>query len=105
MIERLKLDMDVDFPSFDPSRYSLEFPFFELKDSDNHIDILGRDDVIENINTIIGTRLILEKYKPIIISTSRGMGKTFLLKKFGMQQIKDNLKHSHDGRELVKVAK
>ena len=35
-----------------------------------------------------------EKYWPIIISTSRGMGKTFFLKKFGMQKIKDDLKTS-----------
>lgn len=84
--------MDVDIPSFDPSKYSLEFPFFETKESDNHIEILGRDDVIKKINSIIDGRLNKDKYWPIIISTSRGMGKTFLLKKFGMQRIKDDLK-------------
>ena len=36
--------MDVEVPFFQPTKYSLEFPFFENKDSDNHIDILGRDD-------------------------------------------------------------
>jgi hypothetical protein len=86
--------MDVDMPSFEPSSYLLEFPFFETKDSDNHIDILGRDDVIKTINHIMHNRLNKDKYWPVIISTSRGMGKTFLLKKFGMQQIKDNLKSS-----------
>lgn len=84
--------MDVDLPPFQPSKYSLEFPFFETKDSDNYIDILGRDDVIAEINSIMDDRLNKDKYWPVIISTSRGMGKTFLLKKFGMQKIKDNLK-------------
>ena len=32
-LERLILDMDVDMPSFQPSNYSLEFPFFESKAS------------------------------------------------------------------------
>ena len=86
------IPMDVDMPSFQPSKYSLELPFFEEKDSDKHIDILGRDDVIKNINSIMHNRLNKGKYWPVIISTSRGMGKTFLLKKFGMQQIKDHLK-------------
>jgi hypothetical protein len=91
MVARI-MDMDVDMPSFQPSNYSLEFPFFEKKDSDNHIDILGRDDAIKNINSIMHNRLNKDKYWPVIISTSRGLGKTFLLKKFGMQQIKDTLK-------------
>ena len=88
-------------PSFQPSNYSLEFPFFETKDSDNHIDILGRDNVITDINSILHNRLNKEKYWPIIISTSRGMGKTFLLKKFGMQQIKDNLKTDIIGHAIT----
>jgi hypothetical protein len=101
LMESLILDMDVDMPSFQPSNYSLEFPFFEKKDSDNHIDILGRDDVIKNINNIMHNRLNKDKYWPVIISTSRGMGKTFLLKKFGMQQIKDNLKTPIIGKAIT----
>ncbi len=93
------VDMDVEMPSFQPSNYSLEFPFFEIKDS-HHFDILGRDDVIRRINNIVHKRH-MDKYRPIIISTSRGMGKTFLLKKFGMQQIEDNLKTDIIGRAMT----
>ena len=88
-------------PPFQPSKYSLEFPFFETKDSDNYIDILGRDNVITKINTIMDDRLNKDKYWPVIISTSRGMGKTFLLKKFGMQKIKDNLKTDIIGNAIA----
>ena len=93
--------MDVDMPPFQPSKYSLEFPFFETKDSDNYIDILGRDDVIKKINSIVDDRLNKDKYWPVIISTSRGMGKTFFLKKFGMQKIKDNLKTDIIGHAIA----
>ena len=48
------------------------FPFFEKKDSDNHIDPLGRDDVITKINSIIHDRLNKDKYWPVIFSTSCG---------------------------------
>jgi len=93
--------MDVDMPSFQPSKYSLEFPFFETKDIDNHIDILGRDDLIKKVNSIMHNRLNKDKYWPVIISTSRGMGKTFFLKKYGMQQIKDHLKTDIVGHAIT----
>jgi hypothetical protein len=83
--------MDVDFPPFEPSKYKVEFPFFEEKECDNEIQILGRDDVILKIKSLIDGRY-MDKYKPIVISTSRGMGKTFLLKKFGTQKVKNHLK-------------
>jgi Cdc6-like AAA superfamily ATPase len=101
LIELLILDMDVDMPSFQPSKYSLEFPFFETKDIDNHIDILGRDDLIKKVNSIMHNRLNKDKYWPVIISTSRGMGKTFFLKKYGMQQIKDHLKTDIVGHAIT----
>jgi hypothetical protein len=84
--------MDVGVDSFQPSNYSLEYPFFDSKISDEHIEILGRDDVIIKINSIINNRLNNDKYCPVIISTSRGMGRSFLLRKFGMQQIREDLK-------------
>jgi hypothetical protein len=82
----------VDVPLFQPSQFITEFPFFDQKGSFSHTDIVARDEVIGHINRIIYNRLDKDKYWPVIISTSRGMGKTFLLMKFGMQQIKDNLK-------------
>ncbi len=46
-------------------------------------------------------RLKKNKYKPVIISTSRGMGKTFLLKKVGMQQVKEQLKLALIGNAIA----
>jgi chromosomal replication initiation ATPase DnaA len=52
--------------------------------------ILGRDDVLQQINDTIKQRA-QDKYQPIIISTSRGMGKTFLMKCVGTQNVKKRL--------------
>jgi len=96
----LGVPMDVDIPSFDPSlNYTPQFdlfPFFEsvsdgyMKYFDSNA-LLGRDKIIQEINDIIGRRQ-LDKYQPIIISTSRGMGKTFLMKCVGNQKVKEQLK-------------
>ena len=94
-------EMDVDFPIFDPTKFELSFPFFEKKDRDNHIDLFGRDDVLVKINRIMHDRLNKDKYWPVIISTSRGMGKTFLLKKFGMQQNRNDLKNPLIGNAII----
>jgi hypothetical protein len=92
--------MDVDIPSFEPTlKYTPQFdlfPFFESVNDGymNYFDskaLLGRDKVIQEINDIIGRRE-LDKYQPIIISTSRGMGKTFLMKCVGTQKVKEQLK-------------
>jgi hypothetical protein len=74
-------------PAFQPSKYSLKFPFFEEIESDNHTDIVGGEEVIKKINSITYNRLNKAKYWPVIIRTSRGMGKKFLTK-FRMQEIK-----------------
>ena len=92
--------MDVDIPAFDPTlNYTPQFdlfPFFESVNAGymDYFDsnaLLGRDKVIQEINDIIGRRQ-LDKYQPIIISTSRGMGKTFLMKCVGTQKVKEQLK-------------
>ena len=90
-------EMDVDIPHFDPkvdySSQSELFPFFESV-NDGYLSffkkqaLVGRDDVVQQINTIIGNRG-QDKYQPIIISTSRGMGKTFLMKCVGSQNVKE----------------
>jgi len=98
--ELAQIDMRVDMPPFEPSKYKLEYPFFVEDDSDKDIDLLGRDDVIQEINSIISDRAYRNKYFPIVISTSRGMGKTFLLKKFGRQEIKDHLKTDAIGKAI-----
>lgn len=64
--------MNKDFPSIYPS---LEFPFFENEDSDNHLDLLGREDVIQNINSLMHNCLDKDKYWPIIIVQVAAWGK------------------------------
>ncbi len=83
--------MEIEIDSFDASKYQVEFPFFFEADADNHIPILGRDSVIQRINNLIIERLNWQKFMPIIISTSRGMGKSFLLKMFGRQKLEAHL--------------
>jgi len=62
------------------------------------LTLLGRDDVVKQINNIVlpdpnDRRVRRQKYWPIIVSTSRGMGKTFLLKMIGMQKMKAEVKN------------
>ena len=89
--------MDIDLPPFDPASYQIFFPFF-VHNGESYLTLLGRDDVVKQINSIVlldpNNRLAQrQKYWPIIISTSRGMGKTFLLKMIGMQKMKAELKN------------
>ncbi|KAJ3338798.1 hypothetical protein HDU83_007910 [Entophlyctis luteolus] len=85
--------MKVLVPTFDPTSYRLEFPFFVSPDSDEHLTLLGRDEVVRRINQVIDNRSEWAKYMPLIISTSRGMGKTFLLKMIGSQRLQQELKN------------
>lgn len=80
-------------PKFDPIvNYSSQlelFPFFECV-NDVYLTyfgdrtLIGRVTIVETINSIVRDRK-KDKYQPIIISTSRGMGKTFLIKCVGSQ--------------------
>ena len=54
--------------------------------------LLARDNVINQVNQIISMREV-EKYLPIICSTSRGMGKTAFMEAVGMQLVKPHLKN------------
>jgi hypothetical protein len=106
--------MDVDIPKFKPNvnYYSILdlkvndfpldsnvqdflklrlFPYFESVNVEylsyfGKQAFIGRDNVVQQINTIIENRKN-DKYEPIIISTSRGMGKKFLLKCVGSQNV------------------
>jgi hypothetical protein len=91
------IDLDAIILTFDPLDYNITFPFFQ-SNGESYLNLLGRDDVVKQINTIVlpdpNNRLARrQKYWPIIISTSRGMGKTFLLKMIGMQKMKAELKN------------
>jgi hypothetical protein len=91
----------MDIPCFDPGVYHSKnnpyFPFFDptiemyLKHFGESA-LLARDDVINQVNDIISKR-ILDKYQPIICSTSRGMGKTAFMEAVGMQLVKPHLKN------------
>ncbi|KAJ3333675.1 hypothetical protein HDU76_005149 [Blyttiomyces sp. JEL0837] len=79
----------VVYRPFLPSDYKLiELPF--IIGSDNtYIDLLGRDDTVTQINSIITERVQLkQKFSPIIINARPGMGKTYLLSMMGLQKLK-----------------
>ena len=98
--------MDVDIPRFDPRKYTSEcqFPFFD-RNTEDYLKMLGkdaliaRDDSIKQVNDCCSQRNI-EKYTPIIISTSRGMGKTTFMEAIGMQLVKEELKNSLIGNAI-----
>ena len=81
----------VDFPDFDPKvKYSSSFelyPFFESVDDET--EFLVKDDLVKKINSTIGRRH-WDKYQPISVTASSGMGKT-LLKCVGSQKVKEEL--------------
>ena len=93
--------MDIDIRPFDSaiyqSRINHYFPFFDpvieyyLKHFGENA-LLARDNVIKGVNEIILKREV-EKYQPIICSTSRGMGKTAFMEAIGMQLVKPHLKN------------
>jgi hypothetical protein len=90
--------MDIDFSPFDPASYQTTFfPFFE-PNGDSYLTLLGRDDGVNKINDIVlpdpnNRGVLRQKYWPIIISSSRGMGKTFSIKMIALQKIKAELKN------------
>ena len=93
--------MDIDVRPFDSavylSRNNQYFPFFDpmIEKYLNHFGdkaLLARDNVINQVNHIISKREV-EKYQPIICSTSRGMGKTAFMEAVGMQLVKPHLKN------------
>ncbi|KAI3656133.1 hypothetical protein MP638_000601 [Amoeboaphelidium occidentale] len=85
-----KIPAEVDFPAFKPENYKIEFPFF-AKNGEEYLNVIARNDVLKIINENVKDRANSQKYRPIVISTSRGMGKTFLLKVFGLQKVPDHL--------------
>ncbi|KAI9314698.1 hypothetical protein BDR26DRAFT_887074 [Obelidium mucronatum] len=90
--------VDVDVQPFDPNRPSnnIFYPFFD-RVVEKYLTrfgdtaLFGRDSEIQKANAIISSRLG-DKFRPIICSTSRGMGKTAFLGAIGMQAVKPSLK-------------
>jgi hypothetical protein len=89
-------------PAFDAavwkSKHLPVFPFFDpaieqhLKKCESH-ELIGRDDAVHKINEGIRS-LNFEKYRPIICSAKRGMGKTTLLEAVGLQFVKPELQNA-----------
>ena len=80
---------------FNPTEYKISFPFFE-PNGEAFLSLLDRDKIVRRINRIAmpgpaDTQFRTPKYQPIIISTSRGMGKTFLMKMIALQKVPPGL--------------
>ena len=60
---------------------AVSFPFF-IPNGERDFHLFERDPLVTEIN-----RCVSQKLAPIIITTSRGMGKTFFLKMFGLQKL------------------
>ena len=90
-------------PFVPPVTPNVIFPFFE-PNGESYLTMLGSDDMVYRINDIT-CPMWRQKYRPIIISTSRGMGKTFLLKMIGLIGQFDNVatfkRSSMNGKYLV----
>jgi len=98
---QLKKPKEKPLPQFSPAKYSFVFPTFEP--NDDELPLLDRDDQIKVVaNTIQGLGHA-PKYEPIVICTSRSMGKTFFMKKLvkpakgysPVKQIKDAYEVGH----------
>jgi hypothetical protein len=90
-------EMDIDVPFFDSTNFENSFPFFDSSVVDylkrfKDDALVGRDDQIRQVNEILSYRAI-DKYHPLICSTSRGMGKTAFMVAIGMQAVKLELKN------------
>ena len=68
----------IEFPPFDPKRLrEVDFPFFS-SNGEKYLTLLERDDLLSRVNAFSTGKQ--EKYTPFVVSTSRGMGKTFFYK-------------------------
>ena len=90
---RFKIQRTDDFAApkkFNPADYHFEFPFF-APNGESYLNLVDRDTIVRRINYIAQDRRPC-KYRPIVISTSRGMAKTFLFKMIALQNVAADLK-------------
>ena len=88
--QRLSLRQDQSASkTFSPTEYKIEFPFFR-SNGEEYLSLLDRDDIVNEINEVASRKNTI-KYTPIVISTSRGMGKTFLMKMIALQKVPHGL--------------
>ncbi|KAJ3324660.1 hypothetical protein HDV06_006553, partial [Boothiomyces sp. JEL0866] len=86
--------MEIDVRPFDSAIYQPRnnqyFPFFDPM-IENYLKHFGESALLARDNVI--NQREVEKYQPIICSTSRGMGKTVFMEAVGMQLVKPHLKN------------
>ena len=70
---------------FNPEAYQVDFLFLQ-GNGERYLTLLDRDEIVTQINWI-AVKSSPPKFSPIVISTSSGMGKTFLLKMIGLQRV------------------
>ena len=70
---------------FNPTQYKISFPFFEPI-GEAYLTLVDREHVVAKINEAIMENRQFGKLRPII-TTSRGMGKTFLMKMIALQRV------------------
>ena len=92
LIKSMKLTVPNQYvpKPFNPTEYKISFPFFE-PNGEAYLTLVDREQVLSKINDAIMDNKQFGKYRPIIISTSRGMGKTFLMKMIALQRVPSGL--------------
>ena len=84
-----------DVTEFKPANY--KFKLYGLdSNGDPHLPLLGREEQDGRVRNMIW--MSPQKLTPIIISTSRGMGKTFLLRKLGANDAGSSIKELEDAK-------
>ena len=82
---------EVILPTFDvSSEKGVSFHFLPTN-GETFLPIIARDDLLQDIKSFLD-RLPRPKFSPLVISTTRGLGKSFFLKKLAMQDMKDHLR-------------
>jgi len=67
------LVLQAHFPLFDPN--------------DEHTTLLGREEIIEQVSEEVENIATADKFHPLRVTSTRGMGKTFLLKKICTESV------------------
>jgi hypothetical protein len=82
---------DASFSVFNPAGYEVSFPFFQ-NDGKLFLPLLERDDVLREVNRTANNIVPQQKFRPTMIISTKGMGKTFFMRMLGSQKVPDHLK-------------
>jgi len=87
-----------DLPPFDVSKYKVTFP--ELEVNDVFLSMQGRVQQVQQLKKILDNLKSASKHEIVVLSTARGMGKTFFLKKVVFEDI-DALKQARQVGRII----